>query len=631
MKNDRVFQDQLQISPPRCGTTLPFGKLWVLAGLLALVGCGRQDRLEPVGLESPGEMESTSWGALEDLESPLFWQYRPTAIGAWSKENFVIGMNDGVIIQVTGNEYRRLVLPETEYVYGLVCEPGGGLVVLDGDGRIWNRVADEWIEEENLPGVNYRGMERDALGALWAWSLDGWVYRRDESSTRLVDIADTLDIDDGWFDEAGVGWFVTEDLDVIRVAGDQISVQTLTYPAPNDARKVIAGGPQGELAVCAAGGEGFWYFDGAVWSHPQMPPDPNPSVTDIFWLGEDLHAVLYTEGATARWDGGAWVDVQQLPWPLNRRNYGISAATGGGRLLGLTAGIVVDYYPGPPELRSPPLYPIVAVDLYNDHVVAGCRDGAIFSRQGPYWRLETAVHPDTVRVLDDGLLATEFGLVQFGNESIARWSEGQPPVLLDGHGVRNIHRQSDGTVLFTDADHLFRHDGQVAVPLASFQRIRFPDVVSVTGTDSFRVLDGQVLYSLDSGHEDVAYLMSGWYPSCLLYDASRGLVIAGDGRILLQTESGVEDCSAWRETITGWRRLGITDLCLDGQGGWLAATSDLGALLRREDADWSRLEIAFPYSAEAVGSRLRIQPARDGTFLVFNSRMVARLIPEGAP
>lgn len=598
-------------------------------GLLpGLFGCGHQDRLDPVNPPPPSPMQFTSWGTLVDILPPVFWGYRPTGLAGWSRDDILLGMGDGVILRKTGDFYRRQDLPLEKYVVNLQCNPDGTAWCLDSEGGVWLLDGGQWQLEQDLPeGEGYEGLQADGLDRLWVYGRQGMLWRRTGEEWFQYELPDTLNIDDAWLEPDGSPVLVTEQLDVIRVQGDSWEVTTLTWPAPGSQRKIIEGDGAGRLAIAEAGASFFWLYEDSVWTEVEDVLLERPRLTDVFWLDDDLYGVLYENTAVARWDGEQWVDEQDFPGVVGYQE-AISSPVGSGRVIGMGSGLALGFYPGPPQVLAEKVANIQCVALAGDTPLIGFYSGETMRKEASGWRLEPRALP-----LEESLRGIipdrDGGFVLLGSHSIVRVPASGPPETLAELQYPDFYPQDDGTVLVGHEEELYELvDGRLNY-LMPFSYRSDPTSMKRDRQGRVVVLDSWRVSFVENGTASTWWTLAGWEPRGLIVDPLRGVGVYGHDRALIESAAGFADVSPWTTGVVTWKPLGLDDVCVDGQGGWLATIPSGDRILRYDGEEWFWLDHTFPGVADVSDRGIQIQPAGDGSFLLFSRSLLMRLVPEG--
>jgi hypothetical protein len=619
---------------PRLSIESRFCLALFLTVLLTLVlsGCGKQDRLDPGSPEPPDSLPLISWGTFQDELPPIFWNSRPTAVAGWSGDDFLLGMGNGVILRKTGDLYRRVDLPQQNYVVHLHCRSDGTAWCLDSGGGFWLLDGDRWNLVRDLPGVGgYTGFQVDSQDRMWVYGGLGVLWRRTAGDWMQFDLPDTLNFCDGWIGPDDAAVLVSEDLDVLRMQGESWEVETLTWPDPSYARKMIEGDGAGRLAVAGEAGNFLWLYDGSTWTRFQEDAAEDEfQLADVFWLDGELYGLLFHDGQAARWDGGNWIEKQDLPGAAYW-DYMLSSPIGEGRLIGLERGAAVEFYPGHLRQVSGRLDRISAVAQGSGGLFVAYYSGEYMRKLGDSWQLAPRVLDSDDPVRRHGLVVdSEGGLTLIGNGSVVRVvGDGAPEELTEMNSISEVYPQDNGSAIFTHGEDVYEIAEGKVTWLASLYDLSSMRQIARDRNDGLYVLQPWRLLVCKNGAQETLMTFTDWYAWRFVLDSQLGMGIYGNDRVLLESGDDFVDVSPWAMEGANWERLVLYDICPDGQSGWLGACATTGEILHFDGEDWARLDHTFPEVADVADDGLQIVSAGDGSFLIFNESMVQRLTPEG--
>lgn len=599
--------------------------------LLVLSGCGRQDRLVPVAPGAQEEMETVEWGALEDLAPPIAWSSRSLSVSAWSADDVVFGVDNGVVVRITGDQYRRIDIPQQNRVYGLDCREDGSLIAMEQTGGFYIHDGTGWRTWVRVPGLYYRGMEPDGEGGYWAYGGNGTLRHGDDTYWERVDLPDSLDVDDCWIAPDGTAWCVTEELDVIRAVGTDFTVETLVHPPPRNSYKFIEGSPDGRLAVGGSGETDLYLYDGQDWTRVDTGMnDPTP-LSDLFWEDGVLHALTYYDSEFVTLEEGEWVGSAPMPDLLGGMQPSIASPLEGGRVYGLPRGGVVVYSDGTVSQVGARIYPLVAAAQLDDRMYVVSEQGSLLAQGDGCWESVLDGIDSGPGILQGGMIAVPpDGLLLLGRSRSFLWREGQSlEILSEAESSREVFRQSESEVYLRTYRMLSRLDGATEAEVHEF--VGDADVVDICRGEENELwlLASTWLGRIRDEHEEIELTLEGWSPRGLMYDPQRGMAAFGNARVLLCDGDDRQDVSPWRVTAGKWSRVSVYDMCLDSEDGWIAASRDQSRLMRRIDDRWCILKLDLPISGKTFNQGVYLDPQPGGDVLVSSPTMLVRLVPGG--
>lgn len=614
----------------RTGNRLP---VFLLAALILAAGCGRQDRLVPVSPAQPQPLESIPWGTLVDEQAICLDSGAPDAIAAWSLDDFCFGSEDGMVIRIQGDEFRRIRIPEEDEVRALYCWPDGVLEAVDRRGRVWFRENQEWTQRQDLDRDDCRGVCPDDAGGLWLYGSDGMLVHQTGESWTDHSLPDTLHVTDAWVAPDDAVWLVTNRWQVIRWKDGDWSIESLSDDPPYYGTLMIAGfddgTDDGRIAVGIKGDYELWFRDEGVWTAAQFENPFDNKLRDLYWQEGELYSLHSNSRMLARWDGAAWVHLVDLPDEIGTFEPTRACSAGGVRLIAYEAGRTVVATPSSLDVVSPPLGDIWGVVEADGVLHVAYREGTHLVRRDDHWQLQEPFAVGDGSLIYDGLgTDSSGGLVAVGSHGISLLQEGlEPTWLATGIYVGRLFRFGDHeSVLLYGSDELMRLDGadleQVGVLKTSS-----PSALCEDGSGGFYLLQDHLLKRLHGDEEETVRILSGWDPAALLFDPARGAVVAGNEKVLLHGPDGFRDVSPWAQTISGTIHVDVWDLCRDGQGGWLALSNGHDAILRFDGEAWSETGLTLSQIGAQNSWRLTIRRVDAGGCLIFSDSQVAHLVP----
>lgn len=603
--------------------------LLLSAVLLVLSGCGRQDRLVPVAPAQPAPLESKPWGMLVDEEAAFLSGGTPHSVAGWSATDYCLGSGDGMVVRIQGDQFRRIRIPGGENVKALHCWPDGTLEAVDWYGRVWLRADEEWSMIHDLARTGCRGVCPDRAGGLWIYGNDGMLVHQSGGAWTDHALPDSLDLGGAWVAPDETVWLVTGRYQVVRLQGDDWTLETLPDSPTYYSTLMIDGSDDGRIAVGIYGSSELWIREEGAWTMAEFEDPADNYLRDLYWQDGELYGVHSYSRMLARWDGAAWVRLVDLPEEIPTYASCRSCALDGGRLLAYDYGQVVHATPSSLEVISPRLGDIAgAAELDGElHVVYAT--GTHLVRRSDHWQVQEPFPVEGGSLIFDGLgTDSSGGLVAVGNRVISRLQPGQEPTTIATEMyVNRLYRTGEQeALLLYGSDEIMRLEGdsleQVGTLVGSS-----PSDLCEDGSGGFYVLDDYLLTQLQGDEERTVQVLSGWQPEALLYDPARGVVLAGDDKVLLLDQDGIHDVTPWVLTISGLHAAEVLDLCLDAEGQWLALSEESDAILRFDGQAWSDTEMDLS-AIDALGNwRLTIRPSGSGDYLLFSDELVARLIP----
>lgn len=630
MKNDRKSGSRGGTIGNDRGSTGSRRLLLLFAVLILCTGCGRQDRLVPLAPALPHPLESVPWGTLVDEEAISPSGSTPAAFSAWSTSDFCFGDNTGTIVRVQGDELREISIPDGKAVRALYCWPGEVVEAIDRLGAVWFRENGEWAQRQDLESEDCQGVCPDRSGGLWIYGNQGLLVHQSGDTWTDHALPDSLTMTDAWVAPDGVVWLVTNNFQLIRVEDGDWKIE----PVPVEAQYflsgslMIAGRDDGRLAIGIGGWDDLLFYENGVWSGPEID-NVDYVLRDLYWQDDELYGVLNSIGILGRWNGESWIQVAELPEEIEQYDYCRSTPLEEARLIAFSGGAVVEATSSSAEMLSPPLGDIYGVAELDGELHVAYYRGTHLVRRTDHWQVQEPFGSGEGRLMYDGLVsAPPAGLVAVGNRNISLVQGNQQSIsLVSDIRVGEVFRSgADEVLLLSSSDEIMRLDGIVLQQVGTLAESN-PDDLCSDGSGGHYLLDDYRLGRVRDGREQTIQLMSGWQPAALLWDPERGLAVAGDTKVQLLDQDGFRDVTPWGVTILGLYHLDVLDLCLDENGGWLALSSDVDAVLRYDGESWSDTELSLTEVGIHSNWNLRIRPTGSGDYLIYNLDQVARLVP----
>lgn len=586
-----------------------FAVLLALAFVLALAGCGRQDRYE-ITTPAPRIIAAPiDWGRFTEIPVPASSSIR--ALAAWSADDYLLALGLDATCRVQDGLHRPLAWPGSYEVRGLHLTADQVMWGLDAGGQLGRLEGDLWVAEEVVPtfGPAFSGLLADDLGRLVAYGSNGLVMRREEGQWVERRVGTGEEFLHGWSAPGQGAFLVSYRGTVFRLT--DTGPDTLTVlPDVSSSSIRIGGDGQGALVVCARY-DGTWLFDGETWR--EIGEDF--TLIDAFWSdGSLLGLSNQLSQGIVRWDGEAW-----QPWaayPIeNSSHWALSVPVPQGRLIVQAAGAVMALVGQETAALGPPLGEVAGVARFQGQTHLLLEEGSHFVSEGAGWRVVGQAWTEDTALQGRPLVVDEDGRLLLAARNHLAWWDGQSHTLEPHPGTywAQAMPQPDGSVCLSGSSDwgMVRHGRYTAFPdLPAAWNTVVGAVLDADG--SGWVVDDRRLGRADQGRLTTELLMQGWYPEGVLRDAEGRLVVYGTGRVLRQDQAGWEDITPRLADQANLRALAP-----DGLGGLLGLDDNNDALLHHDAAGWS----FQPWPQLSSSSRrLDIIADVNGAFLVTGFR-----------
>ncbi len=561
-------------------------QILVVLLLLPVVGCGRQDRYEVVspGQEIAGEM---TMGHLHDVTMFLGDDIAFGVADLWSATDFVVGGGLGRLIRVQGDVYTSLRFPVREVPVGVICQPGGDLLVATTSGGFWQWSGGSWQQWPSLPTDRVIFLTVDHLGRPLARAqyTPASLYRFENGVWEAVDLAGHSAIWSVWAHPGQGTWLATASRRIVQLTPTGVAWGDSLPFRDGFGGSYLAGNGADQLAY-SSGHSDVWLRQSDAWTYHD--PGQNLWVTGLFWRDDRLYATK-SGGDLIIWENGLWQTV--LDDAFDEQVHKVIESVGGHLILQNSgAGFLFDG-----TTVSPVSHGVARVRGLAEHqgrLVCYLNDGSLFQAEdiaAGVWRFkgQTAVRPEHYQ--DNLLLNDDRGrLIAWTDNGLEEWDGNGFVPLVASRGFRFVARMPDGEILVAEYSRVGSlRDGQFAwlyeadVGLSGVAGLwrRSPTVVDV--------LQDKGMYRLESAAEPrLLWTWAGWHPEALIPISAERALVLGDHNVREMIADEVVDVTPYILQLDEAVPITLTDVHELPDRRLLAWSDEYPGVLLRDAAGW---------------------------------------------